>query len=128
MSFTVTVVEGDEPFTIDFRSTVEDAFNLIRQSYPDIKGRFRVITNETEKEILRDLRPTDSFPADDNNKRVVFILARQAPHHQRGTTDTFQEHDRERETHRRDRERNQQGKSKASDIRGRFRLICFRYK
>ncbi len=77
MSFMVTVIEGDEPFTIDFGSTVEDAFNLIRQSYPDIKGRFRVITNDNEKEIPRDLRPTDLFPADDNNKRVVFIPARQ---------------------------------------------------
>ena len=77
MSFIVTVIEGDEPFTIDFGSTVEEAFDLIRQSYPDIKGRFRVITNDNEKEIPRDLRPTDLFPADDNNKRVVFIPARQ---------------------------------------------------
>jgi hypothetical protein len=73
MSFIVTVIERDEPFTIDFGSTVEEAFDLIRQSYPDIKGRFRVITNE---EIPRDLKRTDVFPADDNNKRVVFIPAR----------------------------------------------------
>ncbi len=77
MSFIVTVIEGDEPFTIDFGSTVQEAFDLIRQSYPDINGRFRVITKENEKEIPRDLKPTDSFPANDSNIRVVFIPARQ---------------------------------------------------
>jgi hypothetical protein len=84
MPFFVTVIEGDEPFTIRFGSTVEGAFHLIRQSYPDIKGRFRVITNENEREIPEDLGPDDSFPADDNNKSVVFIPAKQVSPQQTG--------------------------------------------
>ncbi len=84
MSFAVTVVQGDYDFTVAFGSTVEAAFDLIRQPYPDIKGRFRVITKENEKEIPRDLGPADSFPADDNNKRVVFIPAKQVSPQQTG--------------------------------------------
>jgi hypothetical protein len=77
MSFEVPVVEGDEPFIIEFGSTVKEAFDLIHQSYPDIKGRFRVITNQNGKETKRDLKPDDSFPEEGRNNLVVFIPAKQ---------------------------------------------------
>ena len=79
MSFTVTIFEADQPFNIRFGKTVEQAFAIIRQSYPDIHGRFRVITSENGREDVEDLGPYDSFPSNDRNNtvRVEFIPAKQ---------------------------------------------------
>ncbi len=81
MKFTVTVVQGDEPFKIRFGTTAKAALDLIRQSYPDITGNFRLITTENGIEDKVDLGPDDLFPEDNNgNARVVFISrTRQAP-------------------------------------------------
>lgn len=79
MSFTVTVVEGDD-FKIRFGMRVGQAFDLIRQSYPEIRGRFCVIASENGIETGRDdLGPLDSFPLNDIDKRVVFLAPKRAP-------------------------------------------------
>jgi hypothetical protein len=83
-TFTVTIFEADQPFYIRFGKTVKQAFAIIRQSYPDIHGRFRVITSENGSEDVEDLGPDDLFPPNDRNKtvRVEFIPAKHQPQQQ----------------------------------------------
>jgi hypothetical protein len=73
-SFSVTIVNGDENFEFPFGSTVEDAFTTIHQCYPELKGRFCVISENGENMI--DLKGVDSFPHDSEGKQVIFIPAR----------------------------------------------------
>ena len=78
MSFRVDVIEDDEPFVFKFGTSVERAFRTIHQSYPDIRGRFRVVPTVPEaQDVVEDLDPAGSFPDDNINKNVVFIPAKE---------------------------------------------------